>query len=210
MKKLNGLSSVFLFYCLFIRLAWAEPFNAKADYTVCFTPGEHCTQTIVNTISSAKEQIDVQAYNFTSKPILSALITAAKQGVKVSVILDKSVIRSENNAADLLSANAIPVWIDERPSIAHNKVMIIDNRTVITGSFNFTKAAQTRNAENVLIIKDESLAQHYERNWIKRRIESEPFVGSQTPYRLEKQNDSDSMLEKKLRHLRDVLKQSLQ
>lgn len=210
MKKLNGLSGALLFYCLLSRLAWAEPFNPKADYTVCFTPGEHCTQTIVNTISSAKEQIDVQAYNFTSKPILSALITAAKHGVKVSVILDKSVIRSENNAADLLSANAIPVWIDERPSIAHNKVMIIDNHTVITGSFNFTKAAQTRNAENVLIIKDEGLAQHYERNWLKRRIESEPFAGSTLPFLDDKKPASDSMVVIKFKRVLNVLKQSLE
>ena len=52
----------------------------------------------------------------------------------------------------------VPVWIDDGPAIAHNKVVILDGRTVITGSFNFSKAADTRNAENVVVIESETVA----------------------------------------------------
>ena len=55
----------------------------------------------------------------------------------------------------------IPVLIDAKHAIAHNKVMIIDGKTVITGSFNFTKAAEEQNAESLVIIKDSSLANKY-------------------------------------------------
>jgi phospholipase D len=58
--------------------------------------------------------------------------------------------------------------IDYKPAIAHNKVIIIDNGSVITGSFNFTKAAQFKNAENVLIIHDKQLADIYKQNWLYR------------------------------------------
>ena len=62
--------------------------------------------------------------------------------------------------------------IDYIPTIAHNKVIIIDNKTVITGSFNFTRSAQKYNAENVLIIHDPKLAEKYTANWYKRASQS--------------------------------------
>lgn len=65
--------------------------------------------------------------------------------------------------------NNIDTWIDYKPAIAHNKIMIIDNRVVITGSFNFTKAAQNRNAENLLIIENHDLVKKYLANWVKRQ-----------------------------------------
>ncbi len=68
----------------------------------------------------------------------------------------------------------IPTFIDDKHAIAHNKVMIIDKAKVITGSFNFTKAAEEKNAENVLIIKDKALAKVYIENWEKHKGHSEP------------------------------------
>jgi phosphatidylserine/phosphatidylglycerophosphate/cardiolipin synthase-like enzyme len=61
-------------------------------------------------------------------------------------------------AADVLANQGVPTKIDATHAIAHNKVMIIGGETVITGSFNFTKAAQARNCENLLIIRDQALA----------------------------------------------------
>ena len=67
--------------------------------------------------------------------------------------------------------------IDAEHAIAHNKVMIIDKELVITGSFNFTKAAQKKNAENVLIIRDKALADQYSQNWQVQAQHSQPYVG---------------------------------
>ena len=63
-----------------------------------------------------------------------------------------------------------------KPAIAHNKVMIIDDKEVITGSFNFTDAAQKRNAENVVFISDTKLAKEYAQNWAKREQQSIPYA----------------------------------
>jgi phosphatidylserine/phosphatidylglycerophosphate/cardiolipin synthase-like enzyme len=69
------------------------------------------------------------------------------------------------------------VKIDVQHAIAHNKVMIIDGETVITGSFNFTKAAEENNAENLLVIRDKKLAERYERNWQEHERHSEVYEG---------------------------------
>jgi len=147
----------------------AGSFPANTEYQTCFTPSDNCTGMIVNEIRSAKKSINVQAYSFTSLPIEESLATAKSNNIDVNVILDKT---QKNTSAQYFIEHGIPVWIDYKPRIAHNKVMIIDNETVITGSFNFTFAAQSKNAENVLIIHDKELAKTYLANWNKRQLES--------------------------------------
>lgn len=68
------------------------------------------------------------------------------------------------------------VWIDDGPAIAHNKVIIIDGRTVITGTFNFTKSADERNAENVVVLGSPEVASWFAANWDARRAASRPFT----------------------------------
>ena len=148
----------------------------NAAYTVCFTPGGPCTHSIVKTIDGAHKSIDVQAYSFTSAPIAKALLHAKKRGVKVFVLLDKSNVSSKYSVVNTLQNNHIPFLIDDKPAIAHNKVMIIDAGTkhaaLITGSFNYTKSAQVRNAENVLIIHSTVLAHDYLMNFKTRQAKS--------------------------------------
>jgi phosphatidylserine/phosphatidylglycerophosphate/cardiolipin synthase-like enzyme len=145
--------------------------------TVCFTPGGNCTDTIVKALGEAKRTVLVQAYSFTSAPIAKALLDAHKRGVQVQVILDKSQRGEKYSSADFLANQGVPTMIDANHAIAHNKVMVIDGETVITGSFNFTKAAQTQNAENLVIIRDPSLAAQYTQNWDSHRQHSQPYVG---------------------------------
>ena len=153
--------------------ALANTFPPNTKYEVCFTPGEDCTALIVNEINEANASVYLQAYSFTSKPIARAIADAKRRGIDVEVILDKSQTKhNKYSSAKYLANQNIPVWIDYKPSIAHNKVIIIDNNTVITGSFNFTKAAQEENAENVLIIHDKKLASTYLENLQSRKAES--------------------------------------
>ena len=69
----------------------------------------------------------------------------------------------------------IPTYIDAKHAIAHNKIMIIDKATVVTGSFNFTKVAEAKNAENLLIISSKELAKIYLDNWQSHKYHSEPY-----------------------------------
>lgn len=138
----------------------------------CFTPGQDCTHQITKHIAKAENSILVQAYAFSSKDIADALIAAKNRGVKVEVILDKSQRSQKYSLLHYIVDAGIPVWIDTKPAIAHNKVMIIDEKEVITGSFNFTDSAQKRNAENLVFISDSKLAQEYTANWKNREKQS--------------------------------------
>jgi phosphatidylserine/phosphatidylglycerophosphate/cardiolipin synthase-like enzyme len=78
------------------------------------------------------------------------------------------------SSADFLANQGVPTMIDANHAIAHNKIMIIDGETVLTGSFNFTKAAQDNNAENLLILRNPTLAAQYTQNWDAHRQHSQP------------------------------------
>ena len=119
----------------------------------------------------------MQAYSFTSAPIAKALLEAHKRGVRVEVFLDQSNRTDKYSAADFLANRGVPTKIDANHAISHNKVMVIDDETLISGSFNFTKAAQEKNAENVLIIRDKALAAQDTRNWQAHAQHSQPYIG---------------------------------
>jgi phosphatidylserine/phosphatidylglycerophosphate/cardiolipin synthase-like enzyme len=128
-------------------------------------------------VGDAKRTILVQAYSFTSAPIAKALLDAHKRGVRVQAILDKSQRTEKYSSADFLANQGMSTMIDANHAIAHNKVIVIDGELVITGSFNFTKAAQEKNAENLLIIRDPVLAAQYAQNWDVHRQHRQPYVG---------------------------------
>jgi phosphatidylserine/phosphatidylglycerophosphate/cardiolipin synthase-like enzyme len=149
--------------------------NAPAQ--VCFSPNGGCTKAIVAELGVAKSEVLIQAYSFTSKTIAKALLSAKERGVNIQIILDKSNLRDNYSAADFTAHAGIPTYIDAQHSIAHNKIMIIDNEVVITGSFNFTRAAEVNNAENLLVIRSKELAKVYIDNWQEHKRHSEVYKG---------------------------------
>ena len=105
----------------------------------------------------------------TSPSIADALIAATARGIRVSILLDKSNLHDKWSQINLLKKAGIDVSIDKVSGIAHNKIMIIDHKKVITGSFNFTRSADSRNTENVIIIDDSKVAESYIQNWLSRK-----------------------------------------
>jgi len=132
---------------------------------VYFTPPANAVAAIIKAIDASEREVLVQAYGFTHNGIAQALVRAHQRGVSVRVLLDKKSASSNRYVIGVLQNAQIHVRQDGKHAIAHNKVMVIDLRTVITGSFNFTNSAATRNAENFLILKSEDLAQQYRLQW---------------------------------------------
>ena len=126
---------------------------------VYFSPKGGATEAVVRALDSAQQTVFVQAYSFTSKDIAEALLRARRRGVVIHIILDKSNLSDHYSGADFVANSGMSVLIDAKHPIAHNKIMIIDGETVITGSFNFTRQAEEHNAENLLVIHDRGLAE---------------------------------------------------
>jgi phosphatidylserine/phosphatidylglycerophosphate/cardiolipin synthase-like enzyme len=123
----------------------------------------------------------VQAFSFTHKDIARALIEARARGVDVRVIADAEQTELiENTVIPELAAAGVPVFLDKEHAAAHNKVMVIDEGDpsvlVITGSYNYTFAAQYRNAENLVVLRGgPRIARAYAENWRRHRAHSTPY-----------------------------------
>lgn len=156
----------------------ALPAHAQAPIDVCFRPGPvACDDMIVREILAAKTSVLVQAYSFTNKDIAAALVAAKKRRVDVRVIMDAGQRSEKYSSLDFLVHSGIPTGLAETPGgLQHNKVIIVDDRAVITGSYNFTKSAETRNAENLLIIRDAPTISKYRANWINQWSTSKPYA----------------------------------
>jgi phosphatidylserine/phosphatidylglycerophosphate/cardiolipin synthase-like enzyme len=132
-------------------------FAERAEVQAAFTPGDNIAAMIVERIRAAQSNIRMQAYLFTDRRIANALVGALKRGVRVDIVADGT--QQEGGGAPHLAAlkrAGAHVFLTETAGAAHNKVLIIDadrpRSSVITGSYNYTVAANARNAENVVII----------------------------------------------------------
>ncbi len=161
--------------------ALAEPLRLtlEGEVTVAFTPGDDAAGLIVRAIESARRQILVQAYSFTHRAIADALIAARRRGVQVQVLADpEQRQRIATSRVDDLVRGGVTVYLDGQHAAAHDKVMILDagekDAVLITGSFNFTHAAQFRNSENLLLIRGAPLLiEAYAANWRRHRAHSQ-------------------------------------
>ncbi len=162
---------------------FAAPLKSVGTTDVYFSPRGGATEAVVREIDGAKREIRVLAYSFTSVPIAKSLLQANKRGVKIEAVLDKTNRKKKAgsngksySAATFLDNAGIPVFIDDAHSIQHNKVVIVDGETLITGSFNFSKAAEQNNAENLLVIKgNKALVERYIEDYRKHKGHAESY-----------------------------------
>lgn len=160
---------------------WAVAQPALADQQaitradVYFSPDQGAQEAILSVIGLAKSEIMVQAYSFTNMQIAQAIVDAKLRGIRVTVILDKSQVTQRHSVAGFLADQGVPTYIDSTHAIAHNKIMVIDRSTVVTGSYNFSKAAETSNAENLLILSSNELNDSYRLNWERHLVHSHPY-----------------------------------
>ena len=156
----------------------SRPQHEYAHVRVAFTPGDNIEAQINKEIRAARSSVRMQAYFFTSKAIADELIKALKRGVKVEVIADAAGYT--NGGAPVLPRLAqagAEVTLNDKHKSSHNKIIIVDAEltrgTVITGSYNFTRAAQTQNAENVVILSGNvDLVKSFYENWQFHRSQS--------------------------------------
>ena len=160
-------------------VAWSD-FGIKAlhgqrpDIEVAFSPYEGAEHLIVDVINSSEKSVRLAAYSFTSPPIVKALVDARKRGVDVQVIVDyDNNIGMKSGAAkaalNLLVNNQIPVKLITAYAIHHDKYIVVDDKTVETGSFNYSKAAQNKNSENILVLWNRpDIAHKYIAHWQDR------------------------------------------
>ena len=161
---------------LFVLLLFSAGARA-ATIEDAFSPRqEGATDLIVKTISEAHQSVCGAAYYFTSYPIAKALVEARQRGIEVKLVMDGH--QKHRQVIEYLERNGVSTRTNNRYAIMHDKFMIIDEQTWETGSFNFTRAAEYENAENVLAVRGSpAVIAGYARPWNRLWDEASAAIG---------------------------------
>jgi len=155
-------------------ICWTATATAQ-QIRLYFSPNGGTAAAVATELATAKQSVFVQTYSISEPQITAALIAAAGRGVPVRIIVDKHQQNDQYSSAPKLRAAGLRVVTDRVEALQHNKVIIIDATTVITGSMNFTASGDTKNAENTLIIHDATIAAAFTADWHKHNDHSSVY-----------------------------------
>lgn len=125
-----------------------------------FSPKGGTRDAILEELRKAKNSIRFTTFSLTDKDTQALLLEKDAAGVLVEGVFDGCMLSKYSSYYEFLKSK-MPVYIDGNQALLHNKIFIVDNRTVITGSYNFSNNAENNNNENVIIIKSDKMAKYY-------------------------------------------------
>lgn len=174
MKFLGALITVLLLDCAQASIL------ARAEMMVqaCFSPQGKCSIHILREIEQAKKELLVAVYAFTSDELARALVRAKNRGISVQVIIDRDFdLGSDKSKGKFLAEQRVLVRrisggksnaLDGESGLMHQKFAVIDRKVVLTGSYNWTRSADTLNDENLLLFRDATpLAEEYRKTFFR-------------------------------------------
>lgn len=166
----------------FAIAAAAVSVYAKDDFAevkVFFSPEDNCQDEIIFYLDEAKASIYIAMYLITSRLLSAAVSEAKKRGVDVKICLDAEQAKEKYSKSNFLSKKGIPIKMVEGAGIMHHKFCVIDDEIVITGSYNWTRSANNKNDENLLVIKSKKIADKYKEEfkklWNGKKLDYKPF-----------------------------------
>jgi phosphatidylserine/phosphatidylglycerophosphate/cardiolipin synthase-like enzyme len=168
---------IFLFF-VFCLVPWL---CVAQDIKVYFSPNGGCQQAVISEIRKATQTIDIAMYYLSSRNIAQALVQASENNVRVRIVLDQGQEIESASKSGYLIKHGLQVRYHLGFGLMHNKFAIIDGKSLITGSFNWTLTAEERNEENLLIITDQETIEKYEGRfnylWNTSRLDSRDARG---------------------------------
>ena len=134
---------------------------------VCFSRTEACDMRIIQLIGSAKKSVYVAVYSFTRDGLANALVDASRRGLDVKVVIERDNAFGSGSEYLVLRNAGVDVRLDNNPDLMHHKFMIVDGEVVLTGSYNWSTAAEERNDENYVVIADSDVAALYVKEFFR-------------------------------------------
>lgn len=140
--------------------------GVRGNYVgVYFSPGRGADDIIIGFIDKCESTIDAAVYSFTHDPIRDALIRAHQRGVAIRLLMDNLQAKSRYADDEALIEAGVDVRVDKSSAAMHHKYAVGDGKAVLTGSFNWTKNAATRNAENFVIVRLKYIIRPFEQEF---------------------------------------------
>ena len=133
----------------------------QANVEVYFSPEDGVAKYVLQRLAAAKHSIYFMSFSYTSGAIADAMVAQVQAGRAVRGVFERQNAGGTGSAFGRLRQGGVDVLEDGNCYILHHKVIVIDERTVITGSYNFTNSAEKDNDENLVIVDDPNLARAF-------------------------------------------------
>ncbi|MEW5958504.1 MAG: phospholipase D-like domain-containing protein [Chloroflexota bacterium] len=142
----------------------------------CFAPEDHCAGQLIERVRQARQNIRFMAFSFTHTDLGEAVRQQAGQGVTVQGVFETRGSETKFSEFGAMQRQGLDVWQDGNPYTLHHKVFILDEQTVVLGSFNFSDNADTANDENMLVIHNADIAGQFlaEFRWVYSQAQNPP------------------------------------
>ena len=144
---------------------------------VFFSPDDDCVAAIRQFLSAAAHTLDICLFTIADDRLTEAVLAAHKRGVRVRLLTDNDKLFDRGSDVRQLHAAGLPVHVDRTTDHMHHKFAVADSRTVLTGSYNWTRSAAELNLENLLITDDEAIVRRYNQEFGRLWETLKPFEG---------------------------------
>lgn len=141
--------------------AQSAPISVRAS----FSPQDNCPGDICEMFADTKRTADVCVFTITDDRITSAILRAFERGVKIRIITDNDKAADEGSDADRLAAAGVPVRVDRTAYHMHHKFAIFDQKSLLNGSYNWTRSAAENNEENFVILDLPPLVSRFQKQF---------------------------------------------
>lgn len=141
-----------------------------------FSPGETCRQAILGQINGALHQLKICVFTISDDQITRAIIAAHARGVALKIITDNDKSFDVGSDIHQLAQAGIAVKTDRSSNHMHHKFMVADDRSVITGSYNWTSSAARYNYENILLTREDSVVRSFSKEFDRLWKETEAYA----------------------------------
>jgi phosphatidylserine/phosphatidylglycerophosphate/cardiolipin synthase-like enzyme len=135
------------------------------DVAVHFSPGTGCLDCINKLTREARESIDVCVFTITDNRLAKPLLSSHKRGVAIRIITDDDKSLDLGSDIERLRSAGIRVKSDGSEHHMHHKYAIFDRRTMVTGSYNWTRSAAEFNRENLVVTSDARMVTAFRKNF---------------------------------------------
>lgn len=162
--KRNTKFSILAFLVLILSVTISISTLAKTE--IYFSLYDNPQKEIIKNINQAEAFINIAMYIFTDREIALPLAKARERGVKVRLYLDKDQVDYKYSQSRFMVQKGLKVRISTNNYIMHNKFAIIDNRLLLTGSYNWTFSANNRNDENLMVIDDPEIIEIFQNQFV--------------------------------------------
>ena len=146
-----------------------QSITTKVDHAISFSPGNDCRSRIQELLREAQSSVEICVFTITDDRVTDSIVDAHARGVQVRVISDNDKAHDPGSDLHRMKRAGVPVAFDRTPDHMHHKFAVFDSRTLVSGSYNWTRSASHRNEENIIVSNDDRLvhrfSQRFESLW---------------------------------------------